>query len=531
MGGATSNLVDGRCISINVNHEGIVAKINSKNENTDSGAELAGDGRFFPEAGRGKTLLHIVNLARFNPGIIMLMGDEGSGRSFLLHKLTLRVNRKPGLLVTIDQVVKTKSDLYRAIAESFSLDVVKNESADALEERVLDYLPGCFVTHRPVILAVDNIQQFSLSMLEELIKLLRKYKKISLLLIGDNNLAAMLKQLDAEKAVRHEITLPPQNRGEMRQFINWRLPFAIDDREFDDIVNTTKGNFALLEREAQKKELTHQVRQSSQDSRIVHFIRSKKSLLFMASLLVAITFAALFYVTHDESTPAVTIPPVSAKIAEPVPVSTSAADAGVNGGEMLDRQLELLTATPEDTGSDAKETVTKASEPDPVRKPVVVETKIAPSIVELPKPATEPKPVVVIATPVEPIAPAPAAVEASAVAAPVAVEKKVAASLAEDDAAKLLSMNARHYSIQLLGGESKKTIHRFMTEHSKLDKLFYFRSERDGKDWYIVMYGEFDNRQAAIQAAAELPDNLKKTSPWPRRLSEIHLLINARSSR
>jgi DamX protein len=478
-----------------------VAKINQKNEITDADINAAEGVAFFPEAGRGKTLLHIVNLARFNPGIILLMGDEGSGRSFLLQKLALRVNKKPGLLAVINRVVKTKPDLYRAIAESFALDVVEGESVDALEERVLDYLPGCFVTHRPVILAVDNIQQFSLSMLEELIGLLRKYKKISLLLIGDNNLSAMLKHLDTGKAVRHEVTLQPQSRGEMRQFINWRLPFAIDDREFEDIVNTTKGNFALLEREAQKKELAHKGGQSSQENRVIQFARSKKWLLLSMFLLVAATSGALFYFTQTDNAADMT---TTQSIQKPKPVPPEVVESTKN--EMVDRQLELLAA-PEKITPEIKTVETAI-----VQKPPVAEQKP----VDVPKFVEKPKPVM----PAEPV-PEPR---------PVLVEQKFVAA-SEDDAEQLLAMSAHHYSIQLLGGQSKKTIDRFMAEHRSLDKLFYFRSERDGKDWYIVMYGEYENRQTAIQAAGELPDELKKTSPWPRRLSEIHLLINSRTAR
>jgi len=479
---------------------------------------------FFPEAGRGKTWLHIVNLARFNPGMIILMGEEGSGRSFLLQRLAKRVNQKPGLMAIIDQIVKTKTDLYRAIAESFSLEHVEGESLDALEERALEFLQGSFVTRRPVILAVDNIQQFSLSMLEELIKLLRRYKKISLLLVGDNNLAAMLKHLDTEKAVRHEITMKPLNRGEMRQFINWRLSFAIDDREFDDIVNTTKGNLGLLEREVQKKESANRNQQSNKSHGFFRRLSfSKRSGLIFSGLVVVIG-VVVFYFTKTNEQPGspqsqqsqATITEITTRVTEPTPAPVASKPAestadDANKNVLVDRQMELLTTTPDNIKPDVK-----------IIRPEVVQTKVTP----------EPKPVMVVESVAEPVQKSRSPAVPTAVV-PVVAEQKLSAVAvrADDDSVKLLSMAANHYSIQLLGAQSKKTIDRFIETHQTNNALYYFRSERDGKDWYVVMCGEYENRQAAIQAVTELPDDLKKTSPWPRRLSEIQLLINNRSAR
>lgn len=261
--------------------------------------------RFFSEAGRGKALLQIISLARSSAGIILLMGEEGSGRSFLLERLYVRANQKPALMGLIKQVVKTRADLFHAIAEAFSVELAGDETQDSVEERVMEFLQGSYVTHRPVIVAVSDIQLFSLSMLEELLKLLKRYKKISLLLVGDMNLSAMLKRLDAEKISPREVVLNPLSAGEIRQYVNWRLSFPLEQREFNDLVHTTGGNLALLEREARKKEIAHEALLASKKSFMQQLKNVDRRVWMACAVLLVLVGVFVAYTTLNKPAPVV----------------------------------------------------------------------------------------------------------------------------------------------------------------------------------------------------------------------------------
>ena len=91
-----------------------------------------------------------------------------------------------------------------------------------------------------------------------------------------------------------------------------------------------------------------------------------------------------------------------------------------------------------------------------------------------------------------------------------------------DQAAWLWSQDPSHYTLQLLGGRSEKGIKSFMAQHNLQDKAVFFRTVRDGKPWFALVYGSYPDRQQALQAIKRLPAKLQKTTPWARSFASIH---------
>jgi len=108
-------------------------------------------------------------------------------------------------------------------------------------------------------------------------------------------------------------------------------------------------------------------------------------------------------------------------------------------------------------------------------------------------------------------------------------EKKVLKNEAKDSARKslsqeelhLLSADRHHYTLQLLGASKIESVNQFIRQHNLQDKTHFVRTKRAGKDWYIVVYGDYPSAQAAKAAAKTIPESLRKTKlePWVR---EIH---------
>ncbi len=529
---------------------------------------------FFKEAGRGKALVHIFNLCKFKPGLMMLMGDEGSGRSVILAGLKDRLKNKQGKICVIDSVVQTEIQLYEAIAKGFELDPesgdddnpdqvadyvqksIENEALakgfelddvenEPLVDRVQTYLENCLRRHRPVIIAVDDVQSFSLSMIDALIQLLGAFRGMNLILSGDNNLKEMLKHFHIENLTTHEIPLKPLNREEIRQFIHWRLPFNLKDDEFEDIVVTTEGNLAALEREAEKREQAHNA--TATTSLAEYFSGFSRTMPFYVIVVIVVfllTYQAISMFTGDgksslsQKTAVETVaPPTETKLeqvektvapvvttrSEPLEAETTVADVSpqvvaAEDDEFLNRQMALLasTETPETetTGTEERSEV--------MEKPVaeVEETLADPEPIAEPIPDPEPEPV--------------AAVERVELASlstlpptrTVATDKRPTSG---GDEAFLMALPPGNYSIQVLGAGSKKTIENFIAGYSGTGDLYYFRTRRNGKDWYSVLYGVYADRASAIEATGQLPDEIKKHSPWARKMADIHGLIEADS--
>ncbi len=91
-----------------------------------------------------------------------------------------------------------------------------------------------------------------------------------------------------------------------------------------------------------------------------------------------------------------------------------------------------------------------------------------------------------------------------------------------DHVAWLWSQDPSRYTLQLLGGHDRAGVLRFMQQHQLLGKAAYFRTRRDGRDWYVVVYGSYPDRAAARAARDLLPAGIRKTRPFVRQFSEIH---------
>lgn len=253
---------------------------------------------FFREAGRGKALVQINNVVKFHPGVIALMGEEGSGRSRVLKQVADSLKNKPGQICILDRALKNEEQLYAAIADGFAMDHVPGENLKAIQKTVFSFLEANTESNKPIIIALDSSQRCSLAVLEALLALRAKYKAMSLILAGDNGLQKMLQRLHGGNLAVTPVQLAPLNTREVRQYMNWRVSFQLSEAELADIVNAASGNIALLEQEALKAE--HNYRQkNAQQSGAAWWGAVSFSRVSLASVLIVVVVAggaaAIYY--------------------------------------------------------------------------------------------------------------------------------------------------------------------------------------------------------------------------------------------
>ncbi len=88
---------------------------------------------------------------------------------------------------------------------------------------------------------------------------------------------------------------------------------------------------------------------------------------------------------------------------------------------------------------------------------------------------------------------------------------------------QLLSANGHHYTVQLLGLGKEAKVKQFIQAHGLNDKAHYFRTQRSGKDWFVVVYGDYPTAKHAKLAMHEMPVSLKRENlqPWVRELHAV----------
>ena len=82
-----------------------------------------------------------------------------------------------------------------------------------------------------------------------------------------------------------------------------------------------------------------------------------------------------------------------------------------------------------------------------------------------------------------------------------------------------------HYTLQLASSTNQALIRKYFEENALQGKAGYYSSMRQGERWYALVYGAYPSVNAAKAAIANLPQDLKKWSPWVRNIHSIHKIM------
>ncbi len=103
------------------------------------------------------------------------------------------------------------------------------------------------------------------------------------------------------------------------------------------------------------------------------------------------------------------------------------------------------------------------------------------------------------------------------------VETKVEkVSLYTEQENRLLSLNPQHYTIQLMGAYNMQPLTQYIKQVGLEDKIYYFHTLHNGKDWYVALFGDYTTKKMAEHAVSQLPKLAQAQKPWIRSVSGIH---------
>jgi len=90
----------------------------------------------------------------------------------------------------------------------------------------------------------------------------------------------------------------------------------------------------------------------------------------------------------------------------------------------------------------------------------------------------------------------------------------------------LLGQPGASFSLQLLGSRNAESITGYILQHS-LDtgKTAVYKGLYKGAEWYVLLYGSYPSRQAALDGRAALPEAVRSDKPWARSLKSVHSAI------
>jgi len=85
----------------------------------------------------------------------------------------------------------------------------------------------------------------------------------------------------------------------------------------------------------------------------------------------------------------------------------------------------------------------------------------------------------------------------------------------------LLSLNPKQYTLQMIGARDEPAVQAFISQYPSLKQVAYYRTLYKGKDWFVVVFGQFSTKAEARLATASLPKKLVASKPWIRPLSQV----------
>ena len=91
------------------------------------------------------------------------------------------------------------------------------------------------------------------------------------------------------------------------------------------------------------------------------------------------------------------------------------------------------------------------------------------------------------------------------------------------EASWIKAQPGEHYTLQLLGTYQANLFASYLQKHQLHDDAAWFTTRRDGKPWYTLIYGNYADKQAALQAANNLQKGVNK--PWLRAFASIQPLL------
>ncbi|MDH5184368.1 MAG: SPOR domain-containing protein [Gammaproteobacteria bacterium] len=77
------------------------------------------------------------------------------------------------------------------------------------------------------------------------------------------------------------------------------------------------------------------------------------------------------------------------------------------------------------------------------------------------------------------------------------------------------------YSLQLVAGSARDTIVAFVGKHQLTGSAAVYPTQRNGKPWYVLIYGVYADQAQAKAAVAQLPESVRKLKPWSRSFASI----------
>ncbi len=506
----------------------------------------------------------ILHLLEYSNKLVVVKGEQDSGKTtffkellnqeesnLILRNLTLSISSKP-------------NDIIKAVIEGSVNDELQN--SDYSQADLNQWLTRCQNKQQIPALLIDNADLLDEDLLIYLLELLKQSNEASVLHVCLFCEPSFLEQLEESGLNRddsdslHIIEMPNLTDKQTEQYIRNYYPTdnatglsLFDDKTIKHIHRISHGlpgriNALCDQYLDDPAKKTEEVKEKKTSIDIKEFFLKNKLIIIVVALLMALSVGIATLLQQAEEvevkqTIKLNLPKLDGvdtkpddvveinvpEELEPEPVTIEELSAPVipeivkdqndkSGVTVYNAQGRIIAQE-----SDIKPPVKEVSEEVVVQElieeeviesgvPIITPTEDPKSIVQiLPEPVTEPEP--------EPIkAPEPKP-------EPVKAPEPKSESIVKD-IKWLTQQDPKKYVLQLIGAYEQETIDVYLRSFKdNKDKIISFTASNKGKEWHVLVYGLYANRDQAVAAIETLPTKAKLMAPWPRTVQSIKDLV------
>lgn len=467
----------------------------------------------------------IQHLIEFGNQLILVTGEAGSGKSTLLNRILEVASKDWRLCCLCADPGMDRERMLRELCAAFELQHRDVRNPDVLEEHLRAHLDNSERSMLIPVVVVDDAHLLPFDSLKLLLTLNQPgpgHARLRSLLFCEPMILSQLAQPQLrpfQENIVHRLDIPPFDNVQTRDFIIQRLQdagmsvrFHYDDNEFQRIYRASggiPGHINVLARQALLDGRLEQRRGFPQLSLPTWKLPAWKlpriswrPWQLFSGLAIAILAISLWWINS-----------------------------------LLDGLLETepATATLPLELPDAVDTETIHSTPgaQPEPTPETPGAEISPLAFPPLEPAKQP--LTPEQRPLVPGQEAPLAgllaldaIETDLAAAAAAPQSGAPAALAEPALAPGVKghswfhqQDPEAFVLQLLGAHDPEAINRFLRKQRLGAGIARFYTERDGRIWWVIVYGLYGSQQQAEAAIDALPSALKDLKPWPRSIKSI----------
>ncbi|MBU3068353.1 AAA family ATPase [Aestuariicella sp. G3-2] len=459
---------------------------------------------FYAGAQREQVLEQVVHLSRFSASVVVVAGEQGSGRTTLKNQLAVELSERFKQADISANSLTVPEQVFSEIAFALDCEVSEEASAGELISAIRHQLVQ--PQDEPLLVLLDDAHLLSDAVLSALVSLLQSSRQdddlpFQVVMFGDLDLIGRLDSFAMVDILLHDVVLPPLSEEEMAEYLalklevaGWNDDLPFDDSELEYLYVQSSGMPGMAHQPARDlliDKMQAQFAAAGQDRGLGLPVGHIFSLVVLFGvLLMAFFYKDSWFGGNDPN------------------------GAGEEGQLVSSDQVVERTVVPvkvpltTDSSGDS-------SAVDDQSAPGVAVSQVGDAGGEISSPAI--------------LGPETQSGTVDSVEKPVAAidqaSQAEASSTLSADERYLMSLASSHYVLQVMASSSEPAVEAYMEQQKNRSALRLFTSSRSGKPWYVVVAGNYPTVEAARQGVASLPEEQKKAGPWPRSVGDVHAKI------